>query len=159
MRQHETPLQLLDLVRRDAHRRELAEPGVDAVDGRAAPRRPFDHRRRRLDRRPAGVVENHLVRSCSERTELLEAERAGGEPDGVSHGGRLSGSRGADQCRSDAALLREGGEHVIGGGKSGFFVLGQGQIHNPEHGTSVALPGGTLPPGPARNAFHFWRAL
>ena len=37
VRQHETPLQLLDLVRRDAHRRELAEPGIDAVDG-ALPR-------------------------------------------------------------------------------------------------------------------------
>ena len=96
VRQHEAPLQLLDLVRRDAHRRELAEPGIDAVDGRAAPCRPFDHRRRRLDRRPAGVVENHLMRSCSERTELLEAERPGGEPDGVSHGGRLSGRRGTD---------------------------------------------------------------
>jgi hypothetical protein len=44
---------------------------------------------------------------------------------------------------------------VIDDGKSGLFVRGQGQIHNPEHGASAALQGGTLPPGPARNTFHF----
>ena len=80
VRQHEAPLQLLDLVRRDAHGRELAEAGVDAIDRRAAPGRPCDHLRGSLDRGPAALVENQSCAAVSESAQLSKLSAPGGEP-------------------------------------------------------------------------------
>ena len=78
VRQHEPTLQLLDLVRRDAHGRELAEAGVDAIDRRAASGRPRHHLRRRLDRGPAAFVEFQSLPAFSESAQLVKSQSAGG---------------------------------------------------------------------------------
>jgi hypothetical protein len=44
-----------------------------------------------------------------------------------------SSPRAADQRGGDAALLRQRSERLISGGKSGAFVLGQGEIHTVRH--------------------------
>ena len=57
VRQHEVALQLREVAVRDAHRGELSEAGVDAVD-RLVPREDrVDRRRPGLDRGAAAVVE------------------------------------------------------------------------------------------------------
>jgi|GEM_PF-3199454 hypothetical protein len=79
MRQDQIALQRLDVVRRYAHARKLAEAGIDPVDRLVAAGDGRDARRRRLDARMRRRVEAHRHLVAPDPFELGERDRTGRE--------------------------------------------------------------------------------
>jgi hypothetical protein len=76
VRADEVELQALEGVVVDAGRGELAEAGVDAIDGPAAGEGALDRGAAGADGLERGVVEGELPLAAMERLELLERQRA-----------------------------------------------------------------------------------
>src|SRR5829696_7841226 len=84
VRQHELALQLREILVRDAHRGELSEAGVDAVDRRVLRQDRVDRRGPGLDRGAAALVEQD-GRAEIDCAPIGERHRAGAEEDGWRH--------------------------------------------------------------------------
>src|SRR5258708_15328225 len=76
MAQHQAPLQLLQLLRRNARLRQQAEAGVDAVDGVVMGEHLRDRRRTRLDAGTTSRIESEPRRLAPEAAQRPEPELA-----------------------------------------------------------------------------------
>ena len=79
--EHDVALQLREIRGRDAHARELAEAGVDAIDRRAAIENARDRRGARRDARLMRGIERDR-RAAPDRAPVGERSRAGFQRDG-----------------------------------------------------------------------------
>ena len=82
MAPHEIPLQRAQLVVRDAHGREVAETGVDAVDGIVASRDLGDDLRRLPDLTLRRSVESDGDAAARDRDDVRDSQVVAGEPEG-----------------------------------------------------------------------------
>jgi len=82
MAPHEIPLECAQLVVRDAHRREVAETGVDAVNGIVRPCDLGDDLRRLPDLALRGSVEPDRDAAARDRDDIRDGQVVAGEPQG-----------------------------------------------------------------------------